>query len=76
MCAASPHRKQRDQRERHRDEAEIKPGAGAAGVVRHLKELVQQPGADAEAQDEPHQIGRRVVGRPDRLALRQADAQR
>ena len=40
MCAASPHRKQRDQRERHRDEAEIKPGAGAVGVMRHLKELI------------------------------------
>ena len=38
----SPNRKQRDQSKRHRDEPEIKPRAraGAAGIVRHLKELV------------------------------------
>ena len=33
----SPYREQRDQGERHRNKAEIKPGARATGVFWHLK---------------------------------------
>jgi hypothetical protein len=46
--AYSPNCQQRDQRERHRNEAEIQPGVGAARVFRDLKELVDQPSGNAE----------------------------
>jgi hypothetical protein len=35
-----------------------------------------EPRAHADTQDQPHHVGRRVIGGPDRFALRQADAER
>src|SRR5271169_3744217 len=72
----SPDGEQTDQRERHRDKAEIEPGAIALGVIGPLKQLEDEPNAQRKTETEPQQIGRRFVGGPDGFALRQADADR
>src|SRR6516164_475326 len=72
---ALPYCEQANHSEWDGDKAEIEPRAVSARIFGALEKLKAKPQANSKTEEQAYEIARRVVGRPDGLALGHADAQ-
>src|ERR1700748_3777794 len=74
--SVSPDGEGAEHRERKNDDAEMEPGAIAAGVLGKDEQMDGEPEANCKTDRDPRQVARRLVDRPDMLDLRAGDARR